>query len=546
MEKKKDHIIADLLEVKPAKRSSAGIIMLGILPFLIIGGVIYAGYLAYERTEWKLEVKKEVPQQEQISLVDFDEERKIKNVIDPFAGQLPDVSKVIQEKADFGDAPEETSVIGQVDYELFGSFPTLLDDRIAGSIRHTESDQSFFLGMRKYNDGVTLETDAEVTNFDENDDGVIFPKLTPCKKSELQVEVSVPKDLSPPYYLNALADWDRNGNWSGMSVCKINDEAFEVPEWFIQNVELGDFYHLKHGDSRRLIIPHFLVGPESGKTWFRFTLTNEPVNDNWDGSGYFMRGETEDYLVPVHGNGAEGAERAEGMEREEDELLNKQEEDSELADELLPEYAEILAEPIFYDVAANDWYAPFVKEVTKKGLMNGYEDNSFQPTYGVTRAELLTIALRMRGEALESESVDSDNDGLIDLEEVILQIDAKNVDSNGDGINDYREVMNSDNPPIPLDTIWSKHWARGNVVKALTLGLISTKSFPNNRFQPDELATKEFALIVLLQASGKQLPNEDIFKSAEMLGLIGSADGFDGGETVNRAVVAKIVSLLTN
>ncbi len=549
-EKKKDRIITDLLEVKPAKRSSVGVIMLGVLPFLILAGIGYAGYLAYERInpsdneEQRPEIKKEVLQQEQFSLVDFDEERKIKNVIDPFAGQLPDVSKIIQEKADFGDAPEETSVIGQVDYELFGSFPTTLDNRIAGSVRHVESDQSFFLGMRKYNDGVTLETDAEVTNFDENDDGVIFPKLTPCKESGMQVEVSIPQDLDPPYYLNALADWDRSGNWNGMSVCKINDEAFEIPEWFIQNMELGDFYNVKHGDSRRLIIPNFLTGPKSGELWFRFTLTNEPVvvrEGDWDGSGYFMRGETEDYLVPVYGTGVEGVGGAEGTETE---LLSKQEEDSELADKLLPEYEEILAEPIFYDVGADDWYAPFVKEVTKKGLMNGYEDNSFQPTYGVTRAELLTIALRMRGEALESEPIDSDDDGLIDLEEMILQIDAENTDSNGDGINDYREVMNSVDPPIPLDTIWGKHWARGNVAKALMLGLISIKSFPENRFQPDELATKEFALMVLLQASGKQLLHEDVFKSAEMLGLIDSAKNFDKGETVNRAVVAKLVSLL--
>ena len=326
-------------------------------------------------------------------------------------------------------------------------------------------------------------------------------------------------------------------------------------------MELGDFYDVGPGDSRRLIIPDFLVGPQSGKTWFRFTLTNEPVSDNWDGSGYFMRGETEDYLVPIYGTGADpstssgfGEEGVAGAEGDENELLSKQEEDSELADSLLPEYAEILAEPIFYDVSADAWYASFVKDVTRKGLMSGYENNSFQPTYGVTRGELLTIALRMRGEALQGEAMDSDDDGLIDLEEVILQSDAKNADTDSDGLNDYREVMNGSNPlianakldmiPIPLDTIWSKHWARGNVIKALTLGFISTKSFPNNRFQPDALATKEFALIVLLGASGKQLPNEEVFKSAEMMGLIGSADAFDGGESVNRAVVAKIASLL--
>jgi hypothetical protein len=91
--------------------------MLGILPFLILGGIGYAGYLAYgemglgNNEEWKPEIQKEVPQEKKVSLVDFDEDRKIKNVIDPFAGQLPDVSKIIHGYAEMEDGSE---------YHIFG------------------------------------------------------------------------------------------------------------------------------------------------------------------------------------------------------------------------------------------------------------------------------------------------------------------------------------------------------------------------------------------------------------------------------------------
>lgn len=559
-----EHIIPGGLEVAPARRSKLGIFLLFLVAFLLMGGIVYMSFLIVtKKSNWDGEsVVAELSDEKDssvISLTDFDETNKLRNPVDPFKGQGGEINRVIVEKADFGDAPEETSILGQVDYELFGSFPTVLDESIAGSIRHLETDQSFFLGMRKYGDKVTLESDANTVDLDEGDDGVIFPLLTPCNKHSLQFEVSVPKDLATPYYLNALADWNRDSKWSGSSVCVLGNEPFSVPEWFVQNMELGKFYGVLPGDSRRLIIPNFLVGPKSGKIWFRFTLTNEPivVHDEvkgWDGSGYFLRGETEDYLVPVFGDEENSIEES-AMETpvKTDE---KKMEDSILED-LIPGYKDILSEPIFTDVSPDSWYAPFVRFVSKEGVMKGFADNSFKPSQVVTRAELITIALRLRGADIRGEAVDSDNDGLLDLEEMILQTDPKNSDTDGDKLNDYREIMNFTDPlvvggkitsiPIPLDTIWARHWARGNIAKALLMGLMSNKSFEiKNKFLPDNAATQEFALVVLLRASNKTLPSEDYLESAEKLGLIQSRDSFDLNASINRATVAKFVAKLWN
>jgi hypothetical protein len=36
--------------------------------------------------------------------------------------------------------------------------------------------------------------------------------------------------------------------------------------------------------------------------WFRFSVTESPVPANWDGSGSFEDGETEDYLLLIAGS----------------------------------------------------------------------------------------------------------------------------------------------------------------------------------------------------------------------------------------------------
>lgn len=48
----------------------------------------------------------------------------------------------------------------------------------------------------------------------------------------------------------------------------------------------------------------------------------------------------------------------------------------------------------FSDVAAGQWYTPFVAWATEKGLINGYEDGTFRPLNLVSRAEMMVMQKR--------------------------------------------------------------------------------------------------------------------------------------------------------
>lgn len=541
------------IDVQLVKRSCVATYFLVVIVVLFVLGIVYLGVLLAERATHQ----KEIPPLN----TPLDSQEKVQNIVDssvePFK---PDVRKIIREKADFGDAPEETSVIGQADYELFGMFPTLLDDTLAGSVRHLENNARYFLGLRKYNDGVTLEEDGETVNLDEHDDGVIFPLLTPCSYQSVEVEVSVPSDLKPPYYLNALADWNRDSSWGGSSLCTIDGEAFEVPEWFITDLELNTLFHLAPGESRRLIMPDFLTGPHSGKVWFRFTLTTEPAPvtpqmPDWVGSGYFLRGETEDYLVPIFAEGA-SLEDATLPVPDVTEKTTQLKTNSQVLDNSLPTFNDIVSEKTFNDVSQNDWFYPYTAYVARMHIMNGFDDNTFRPSDTVTRAQAVIVALRAIGEFEGNTPKDFDSDGLLDSEEILLGSDPFSDDSDLDGLNDYREVMSFWSPirdealnpvPFPLDIIWLAHSARGDIVHAITLGILGQSEFSErNRFHPDEPATMEFALQMVLRAFGADISPQNFAQVAQDTGLIKNAETLDKNNQVNRAQMAKFVTILSD
>ena len=47
----------------------------------------------------------------------------------------------------------------------------------------------------------------------------------------------------------------------------------------------------------------------------------------------------------------------------------------------------------FADVAANDWYATAVNWAASVGVVNGYEDGTFQPNTAITREQLAAILM---------------------------------------------------------------------------------------------------------------------------------------------------------
>ena len=49
----------------------------------------------------------------------------------------------------------------------------------------------------------------------------------------------------------------------------------------------------------------------------------------------------------------------------------------------------------FYDVQLGDWYGPAVSRLKAYGIINGYQDGTFKPHQGVSRAELAVIIDRV-------------------------------------------------------------------------------------------------------------------------------------------------------
>ncbi len=43
-----------------------------------------------------------------------------------------------------------------------------------------------------------------------------------------------------------------------------------------------------------------MIGPNAGYAWARFTITDVALAINWDGSGSFEDGESEDYLIAIN------------------------------------------------------------------------------------------------------------------------------------------------------------------------------------------------------------------------------------------------------
>jgi hypothetical protein len=95
-------------------------------------------------------------------------------------------------------------------------------------------------------------------------------------------------------FFNILFDWNQDGDWNDVAYC----QATPVPEHALVNWPVpGQFW----GPASALPVPPppIQVGPNSGYVWARFTLTEQPVQLPWDGSGVFADGETEDYLLYI-------------------------------------------------------------------------------------------------------------------------------------------------------------------------------------------------------------------------------------------------------
>jgi hypothetical protein len=243
---------------------------------------------------------------------------------------------------DFGDAPEgDTAYIDPV---VIGNFPTCIDVGPANSYISHGCPSALFFGAfvdceNDGNAGLCPTFGPNLYNMDECgtfpypipptappfgpvDEGLMKPiPLTlgllqpsfygyfPCGAQGEQplglacktavwgqnIDIwlnGVNPQLASPGFFNLLVDWNRDGDWNDVVYCDYTPVSehvvidFPIPAGFV-------------GPISALGLPNFIIGPDPGYVWTRFTLTEVPVGPNWGGSGTYNDGETEDYLLKV-------------------------------------------------------------------------------------------------------------------------------------------------------------------------------------------------------------------------------------------------------
>ena len=93
--------------------------------------------------------------------------------------------------------------------------------------------------------------------------------------------------------VNVLVDWSQNGLWDDYDHRASKVRAWEhvVRDLTVPNGFVGLLSSCNP--------PDFLIGPNPGYVWARFTISDFTVGHYWDGEGEFDEGETEDYLLYV-------------------------------------------------------------------------------------------------------------------------------------------------------------------------------------------------------------------------------------------------------
>jgi len=222
---------------------------------------------------------------------------------------------------EYGDAPE-----GGLAYPstgVIGAFPTCITLQPPGFIRHG-------LAWGHFGPGFDFELDGNAglcpncfppydkdECWQDGDAGLLIPEpytiqagaVVPCPQATgsalgitcttaqwgRNIDIHVVNQMPVDAYVNVLIDWNQDGKWSGVSPCT----TAAAPEHVLVNFVVPQGYV---GPLSGLNPPAFLIGPNAGFVWSRFSITEKPVPtppEGWDGSGIFEDGETEDYLLRV-------------------------------------------------------------------------------------------------------------------------------------------------------------------------------------------------------------------------------------------------------
>ncbi|HNY03071.1 MAG TPA: GEVED domain-containing protein [Bacteroidales bacterium] len=242
-------------------------------------------------------------------------------------GEVEDYRILVQvpETFDFGDAPEGAPAYP--DLGVMGQFPTCMNAEPAGFVKTTlggaffgPSEDSEMDG----NGGVCPNFTPGLYNMDEcvndNDAGLTIAGaytitgatgseiIIPCMGSSAQplgsvctpaiwgqnLDMYIQNPSQTTAYVNVLIDWNRDGSWEGGAQCY---NGPMVPEHVLVNHPVAPGYNgLLSGTG--MLQPIF-IGPIKGYVWARFTISSTQVTEDWNGSGEWGYGETEDYLLKV-------------------------------------------------------------------------------------------------------------------------------------------------------------------------------------------------------------------------------------------------------
>lgn len=226
---------------------------------------------------------------------------------------------------DFGDAPE--GALAYPDSGVVGRFPTCVDVGPAAWVEH--ASHSLFFGPKVdvepdgnagYCPKFTPNTYNKDEGFGDGDAGLLTPRaytivtidsvdqVAPLAFTgpesianaclwaiwgvDLDIEVHNQRTDRRDGYVNVLFDWNHDGKWQGASQCA--DGA--VAEHVLVNFPVPAGYS---GPLSDLQPAAFRLGPLGGYVWARFTISERPVPEDWNGDGIFADGETEDYLLRV-------------------------------------------------------------------------------------------------------------------------------------------------------------------------------------------------------------------------------------------------------
>ncbi len=238
----------------------------------------------------------------------------------PLAYSESDFSTVaveFQANDDYGDAPE--GVPAYPNLGIIGQFPTCKLVGPASFVSHG-------LGWGRFGQSWDPEPDGNAGQcifppfdldecYKDQDAGLMIPEpftidnnrnIVPCGNSKgtslgstctianwgQNVDISVTNNMPCIAMVNVLVDWNQDGKWAGSSICPSGN----APEHVLVNFPIPMKFS---GPLSMLNPPSFLIGPKSGYFWARFTISERPVPSNWDGSGSFEDGESEDYLIYV-------------------------------------------------------------------------------------------------------------------------------------------------------------------------------------------------------------------------------------------------------